>query len=70
MLHRAVVNIVKLTCTITFVEVKLYGNLGIPSDTVPRYTHPPVLLLPVVSALSCIRQRLFPLRHYNEYNRM
>jgi hypothetical protein len=70
MLHRGVVNIVKQAYTITFVEVKLYGNLGIPSDTVPLYAPPPVLLLPDVSALSFIRQRWFPLRHYNEYHLM
>lgn len=47
---------------------KLYGNLGIPSNAVLRYAPPPVLLLPDVSALSCIGQRWFPLRHYNEYH--
>jgi len=67
MLHRGVVNIVKQACTIIFVKEKLYGNLGIPSDAVPRYAPPPVLLLPDVSPLSCIRQRWFPPRHYNEY---
>jgi hypothetical protein len=68
MLHRGVVNIVKQVCIITFVEAKLYGNLGIPSDAVLRYAPPSVPLLPDVSVLSCIRQRGFPLRRYNEYH--
>jgi hypothetical protein len=68
MLHRGVVNLVKQAYTITFMKEKLHGNLAIPSDAVPRYAPPPLFLLPDVSALSCIRQRWFPLRHYNEYH--